>query len=64
LWSCRNFIPKIAAVVSDVCQKNTDGDPDLKSEHKHQYQIQGQIAVTGILKFVVVFFTNKGTASV
>lgn len=64
LWSYRNFHPKTAAVMSGICDKTSDGELAMNFNHKHYYQIQGQMAVTGIHKSFLVIFTNKGVASV
>lgn len=64
LWSQKNFHPTVGAVLTGVCCKNANDELVLKPDHKYYYQIQGQMAITGVTKAFLVLFTNKGIASV
>jgi len=54
------FHPRTALNMSSICIENDDGTLILKTSHPYYYQIQGQMAVTGIRKCVLVFYTHKG----
>jgi len=55
----KGFHPRTALKMSSICV-NEDGTLILKTSHPYYYQIQGQMAVTGIGKCVLVFYTHKG----
>lgn len=57
------FHPKNALKLSGICV-DKDGDLVLKTSHKYYYQMQGQMALTGITKSFLVLYTHKGIASV
>ena len=57
LFSKRNLLPGIAA--SDKLVKTTKGFK-LKEETPWYYQIQGQMAITGVRHTDLVIYTNKG----
>ena len=46
--------------MSSVCVQTNDGILILKTSHPYYYQHQGQMAVTGISKCVLVFYTHRG----
>ena len=63
MWSKRKFHPRVGAVMSGICDKDKDGQLVLKANHKYYYQIQGQVAITGVLKAFLVLFINKAIES-
>ena len=64
IYSCRNFFPKNALLVSKICEKNDSGELTISKTHKYYYQIQGQLAITNINKCFLVGYTHKGIHSV
>ena len=56
----KSFHPRTALKMSSICTENDNGTLSLKTSHPYFYQIQGQMAVTGISKCVLVFYTHKG----
>jgi hypothetical protein len=46
-------------IVLTICEKNDD-ELEITKQHKYNYQIQGQMGITGIKKCVLIGFTNKG----
>ena len=61
LNSKRNFNPSLALVLADVC-KRQDGALVMNTKHQYYYQVQGQMALTGIHQCHLVGFTHKGIA--
>ena len=59
-YKFRSFHPKSALKMSSICQEDETGSLYLKQSHPYYYQIQGQMAVTGITKCVLVCYTHKG----
>ena len=57
LFSKRNLLPAVAA--ADKLIKTTNGY-QLKVETTWYYQIQGQMAITGVKHTALVIYTNKG----
>ena len=57
------FHPKNALKLSGICLEK-DGNLVVKQSHKYYYQMQGQMALTGISKSVLVLYTHKGIATV
>lgn len=58
------FYPNNALSLSNICSKDENGKLHLKRSHKYYDQIQGQMAITGIRKSVLVCYTHKGIATV
>ena len=63
LSSKRNFNSSLALVRADIC-KRQDGALVMNTKHQYYYQVQGQMALTGIHQCHLVGFTNKGIAVV
>ena len=57
LFSKRNLLPAVAA--ADKLIRTTNGY-QLKEETTWYYQIQGQMAITGVKHTALVIYTNKG----
>lgn len=67
LFTYRNFFPKPALTSAKIC--GTDENGELKiikhvKSHKCNYQIQGQMAITGIRKCILIGYTNRGVEPV
>ncbi len=60
LSSKRNYSPKMALVLLDICKKDTEGELTMIRNHKYFYQIQGQMGVTGIHECWFIGYTYKG----
>lgn len=58
------FHPTNALKLSKICQEDDDNCVSMNTSHKYYYQIQGQMAVTGITRSVLVLYTHKGIATV
>jgi hypothetical protein len=58
------FHPKNALKLSKICHTDDNNNEIMNKSHKFYYQIQGQMAVTGITKTVLVFYTHKGITTV
>ena len=58
------FHPNTALKLSKICQLDSNNNLILNRSHKYFDQIQGQMAVTGITKSVLVLYTHKGIATV
>ena len=57
--SKRNFQPCTALLLTNVAEKR-DGNIVMNVKHSYYYQIQGQMAISGIKKCHVVAYTHKG----
>lgn len=57
------YYPKNALKLSGICIEK-DGEYIVKPTHKYYFQIQGQMALTGIDKCYLVLYTHKGIATV
>lgn len=64
LYKNRNSHPKTAIKERDFCVQNSDGSYQLRQTHEYFYQIQCQMAVTGITTCYLVIFTNRGIESI
>ena len=60
LSSKRSFHPKVALVMLNICEKLNNGYIVMKKDHRYYYQVQGQMAVTGILKCYFIAYIYKG----
>ena len=56
----RNNLPSEAVGNADFCLELTAGRPRLKRNHEYFYQVQGQMAISGISWCDFVVFTYKG----
>ena len=59
-YTYRNFLTPLALTLSKVCEKDSDGKLTIVKQHKYNYQIQGQMGITGIHKCILVAYTNQG----
>ena len=59
MFSHQRFHPSSALLALTICEKNGD-ELEITKQHKYNYQIQGQMGITGIKKCVLIGFTNKG----
>ena len=59
-YTYRNFHTPSALTLSKVCEKDSDGNLKIIKQHKYNYQIQGQMGITGIHKCILVGYTNQG----
>ena len=61
LWSMRNFHAMMALLLSGICEKDPTDETKLRVINKHQYyyQMQGQMACTGVKRCFLVAFTYK-----
>ena len=60
LSSKRNFYPKSALLLLGICEKSENGELIVKKSHRYFYQVQGQMALTGIHRCYFVAYTHKG----
>ena len=58
--SNRNFYPRAAMLCSKVLEQGSDGTITINKKHQYYFQIQAQMAVTGIEKCSLVGYTHKG----
>ena len=63
MHSQQNFHPSPALLAMKICEK-TDDKLTIIKQHRYNYQIQGQMGITGIKKCVLIGFTNKGICPV
>ena len=47
MFSHQNIHPSSALLALKICEKNGD-ELEIRKQHKHNYQIQGQMRITGI----------------
>jgi hypothetical protein len=62
MFSHQNIHPSSTLLALKICEKNGD-ELEIRKQHKHNYQIQRQMGITGITgitKCVLIGFTNKG----
>ena len=59
-YSKRNFIPKAAMLASNILVHGNDGQVLVNKKHPYYFQIQTQMAVTGIRRCTLVGYTYKG----
>ncbi|XP_070201377.1 uncharacterized protein [Littorina saxatilis] len=64
LYKHRNFHPKLAITERGFAERGADGQLSVKQEHAYYYQMQCQMAVTGIHKCHLCVFTKKGIESI
>ena len=55
MFSHQNFHPSSALT---ICEKNGD-ELEITKQHKHNYQIQGQMGITGIKKVCSYWFYKQ-----
>ena len=60
LSSKRNFRPAIALIMSGIAVRNSEGSLSINPTHAYHYQMQGQMAITGIHVCHLVAYTHKG----
>ena len=60
LHKYRRFTPHVAAVMAKICDTDEQRNLVLKQNHPFFYQIQGQMAITGIKRSLLVLYTLKG----
>ena len=58
--SNKNFHPRAAMLCSKVLEQGSDGTITVNKKHQYYFQIQAQMAVTGIRKCSLVGYTHKG----
>ena len=59
-YSKRNFHPRAAMLASNVLLQADDGNISVNKKHAYYFQIQTQMAVTGIKRCVLIGYTHKG----
>ena len=64
MYRNRNFFPKPALLAAKICELDENEELKIIKSHKYNYQIQGQMAITGIHKCILVGYTNRGIHSV
>ena len=64
LSSKRNFSPSTALLLNNVCIRKQDDTIAINPKHAYYYQIQGQMAMTGIKLSHLVGYTLKGIYAV
>lgn len=64
LFKYKCFHPKNALKLSNICTTDDQGNLSLKSSHMYFDQIQGQMALTGVHRCILVCYTHKGLATV
>ena len=51
MFSHQNIHPSSALLALKICEKNGD-ELEIRKQHKYNYQLQGQMGITGIKKSV------------
>ena len=64
LYTHRNFFPRPALTAAKICETDENGLLRIIRTHKYNYQIQGQMAITGIHKCILIGYTNRGVEPV
>ena len=64
LSSKRNYGPGTALVLNKICTRKVDGSLTIDRSHAYFYQIQGQMALTGIHTCILIGYTNKGITTI
>ena len=64
LFTYRNFFPKPALTTAKICKTDENGQLKIIKSHKYNYQIQGQMAITGIHKRILIGYTKRGVEPV
>ena len=64
LSSKRTFQPGTALTLLKICTRQEDGSLAMNKKHRYYYQMQGQMAITGIHMCYLVAYTYKGIKDV
>ena len=64
LFTYRNFFHKNALVTSKICSLGENGELQIEKKHQYNYQIQGQLEITGINRCVLIGYTRQGVCPV
>ena len=64
LFTYRIFFPKPALNTAKICETDENGQLKIIKSHKYNYQIQRQMAITGIIKCILIGYTKRGVEPV
>jgi hypothetical protein len=62
MFSHQHFYPSSALLALTICEKNGDElelELEITKQHKYNYQIQGQMGITGIKKVCSYWFYKQ-----
>ena len=60
----KKFQPSSAPLLNKICTKTEDGSLSMVTSHAYYYQVQGQMALTGIRTCWQLGYTHKGVKPV